>query len=537
MQVKSMTINNAMPETPSRLRQSIASLGLIAILALILLAGFALHAYWMLQNHDNSWYLVAADRLLAGGHYVSDFDEPNPPLIILLMVPPALVAVWLHLAPYTAFSAYVALLIAISTLVVRPVVDWFYPGRYGLVALILIAYVAILTFDPGYEYGQREHLAIILFCPGLFWFAAREAGRPATLTGSALLAIVLASLAVLIKPYFLLVPAALFVTRAMRMRTWRVLTDPAACILVPMVISYGIFILSVFPDYLKEVAIQRQVYFAWNRGWLDVMDASRDGVAALCLAIAVSSLIPMPRERRLLSGYLCLAAVAWLIAAWVQKRGYAYQLLPAVELADLTLVVALIEVVGNKQSPGRLGLSRLAVAGTILTAGAFVSLRPLTETMTFARYVFQNKPLIRNLHDLAAGRPVLLLTGGFQFGVPSLANVQLGSRAPSQILLPGIVRLAEGNADQQAAAKRLATLASQELVEDIDRYKPDIVALDQRPGRQALPDNFSILDFYLQRQDFRLAWQHYKPVKTNGGWEFFARLPDREFDGGQSRTP
>ena len=163
--------------------------------------------------------------------------------------------------------------------------------------------------------------------------------------------------------------------------------------------------------------------------------------AALCLAIAVSSLVPMPRGRRLLSGYLCLAAVAWLIAAWVQKRGYAYQLLPAVELADLTLVVALIEVVGNKQSPGRPGLSRLAVAGAILTAGAFVSLRPITETMTFARYVFQNKPLIRNLHDLAAGRPVLLLTGGFQFGVPSLANVQLGSRAPSQILLPGIVDL------------------------------------------------------------------------------------------------
>jgi hypothetical protein len=83
----------------------------------------------------------------------------------------------------------------------------------------------------------------------------------------------------------------------------------------------------------------------------------------------------------------------------------------------------------------------------------------------------------------------------------------------------------------------LATLASQELVEDIDRYKPNIVALDQRSGRQALPDDFSILDFYLQHQDFRLEWQHYKPVKTDGGWEFFARIPDSELDGGRSRTP
>jgi hypothetical protein len=527
MQVKSASIGNAMPETPSRLRQSIASLGLIAILALILVTGFALHAYWMLQNHDNSWYLIVADRLLAGGHYVSDFDEPNPPLIILLMVPPAFAAAWLHLAPYTAFSAYVGLLLAVSTLIVRPVVDWFYPGRYGLAAFVLIAYVAILTFDPGYEYGQREHLAIILFFPGLFWFAAREAGRSEPPTGTALLALVLASLAVLIKPYFLLAPLALLAVRAARLRTWRVLTDPAVLILVATALLYSAIIILVFPGYFQEMAIQRQVYFAWNRGWMTVMEASRDAIAAVCLAVAVTILLPMARERRVLAGYLCLAAVAWLIAAWVQKRGFAYQLLPTVELAYMALIVLLVELLGFRRSPSHLGVSSVALAGAILTGAAFVSLRPVMEMFTFERSIFRGKPLVRDLHDLAAGQPILLLTGGFQYGVPYLADVQLGSRAPSQILLPGIIRLAEGNADQRALAARLAMLASQELVEDIDRYKPHIVAVDLRAERQGLSDSFSILDFYLEHPDFRLAWQHYSLVRTDDGWEFFARLPDR----------
>jgi hypothetical protein len=448
-----------------------------------------------------------------------------------------LAAAWGHLVPYTAFSAYIVLLISISTFMVRPAVAWFYAGRPGTVILILVIYAAQLTFDPGYEYGQREHIAVILFCPGLFWFAAREAGRPAPLTGSAFVALVLASLAVLIKPYFLLVPAALLAARVVHVRSWRVLIDPAVCILVAMAILYGILIVLVFPDYLQEVAIQRQAYFAWSRGWLTVMDASRDAVAAVCLAAVLTILLPIAPERRVLSGYLCLAAVAWLIAAWVQKRGYAYQVLPAVELADLALVVALAEVVGFAPSPSRLGVSGIAVAGAILIGGAFVSMRPLMETFTFERSAFRNKPLIKNLADLAAGRPVLLLTAGFQFGVPSLAGVQIGSRAPGQNLLPAIVRLANGNADQRATSARLAALADREVVDDLNHYEPHIVAVDHGSGRQALPDDFQILDFYLQHEDFRLAWQHYQPVRASGGWEFFVRLPDSQIDDGLVRTP
>src|ERR1700733_12749069 len=38
-------------------------------ICLVVAVAFALHAFWVLPNHDNDWYLIAARRLLAGGRY------------------------------------------------------------------------------------------------------------------------------------------------------------------------------------------------------------------------------------------------------------------------------------------------------------------------------------------------------------------------------------------------------------------------------------------------------------------------------------
>jgi len=126
---------------------------------------------------------------------------------------------------------------------------------------------------------------------------------------------------------------------------------------------------------------------------------------------------------------------------------------------------------------------------------------------------------------VAFGKSVLLLTAGYQFGFPSLAGVTVGAREPGQALLPGVVRLlAQAHTPaQQARADALRQLAVQQLVDDLDRYKPQIVAVDTNHIKQALPDDFDMLRFYDSDAGFRQAWSAYRPLEQIEGWDLYAR--------------
>ena len=50
----------------------------VAVIAAVISAAFALHVLWFAPNYDVDWLLIAARRMLAGGSYLSDFDEVTP---------------------------------------------------------------------------------------------------------------------------------------------------------------------------------------------------------------------------------------------------------------------------------------------------------------------------------------------------------------------------------------------------------------------------------------------------------------------------
>ncbi|HEY6430448.1 MAG TPA: hypothetical protein VIZ17_00570 [Acetobacteraceae bacterium] len=494
----------------------------VAILIVLLLAAtFAMHIYWIIPNHDEDWYLIAVARMLDGGRYITDFMEPNPPLIMLLMAPPVILARLMYVEPYYVFALFVCLLIAASVLLVMPTLSWVFAGDPAGAQIALACYAAILSLHPAYQFGQREHLFVILFCPGLFWFAAREAGRRSSST-SDWVAIVLASIAVLIKPFYLLVTAILLAFRVVRHRTWRVAIDAPVAVMVAVTLLYGGVILFAFPEYLVEAAIQRQVYFGWDRAWSTLAQASRDAVTVLSLVILLTELGPFGAAIRRFLRIVYLAAAVCLVLGVAQKKGWPYQLLPTIEIAGCALAFQLLilrAAVVERRSWGRL----VAVLGALVIQLWFVALEPWRETTALTRPRFHREPLISTLGQMAAGKSVLLLTSGFQMGFPSMTGARLAGRAPSQILVPGIVKLANGNADQRARAATLHQLAVQELVEDIRRYHPDFIAVDRRTVKQALPDGFDMLHFYDVDPVFVSAWHNYGLARSIPGWDLYAR--------------
>jgi hypothetical protein len=497
--------------------------------ALIGLAAFWLHAFHIVPNHDNDWLLVTAERMLDGGTFRNEFDEANPPLVIFVNIPPVMLARLFGLATYTAFSLYVSALILLSTALAGRFIAGCLQQDAWRTALAVIGYAAILAFLPGYEFGQRDHLAIILCLPSLLWFALREAGPPQDDQSSgALLVLVLAlgAVGVLIRPFFAILPVVLVAGRLLRLRDWRVMFDPMLLALAIALALYAAAVFLGYPEYLEEAAIHRQVYFAWNRATLAVLSDSRDTIATFCLAALLALLVPMPRRTRVILGQLMLAAGVTLAVGLAQRNGYAYHLLPGIVIALLVALLVACGLLAELARGSANRLTTLALLGVIACQSGFIFVRPVTEFTYATRERFMTTPLVSTLRRLVAGRSFLIFTDGFQWGVPSLIGGRLAARAPSQTFLPGAALLALGNESQRAQAAALRPLVIAQLVEDLDRLRPAIVALDLRTRRQALPDGYDILGYYQDDPSFQRAWSAYRRVESAGGWDFYARNPD-----------
>jgi hypothetical protein len=499
-----------------------ADMATIAIIAVVILVAGWLHTATMLQNHDADWLMVAARRLLQGGRYITDFNEVTPPLILPLMAPPAALAAVTGIAPYTAFVWYVCLLIAASVVLVRPALRWCMADRPWAANLVLIGYATIVSLEPGYEFGQREHFFLLMFFPGALWFVAREAGRDAPMDRLDWTALVLAAIGVLIKPYYLLIPLALLLIRFYRLRTWRVLLDKPVFVFAVAAVVYGVMIVLLFPEYFREAALQKPIYFGWDRAWLTVLDASRDTISALALAIVLTELLALPRQLRQFLRLICVISVCCLVVALAQKKGWPYHLMPALELAACALTVIGVSLLGRLRPPTTRTQSAVLLA-VLGAQGIALCIRPWSEAQVFTRARFAERPLIHTLHDQFAGKSVLLLTSGLQFGFPSLAGVEMGSRHPGQPFLAGTVKLEAGGPRERAVAAPLRQIGIDMTAEDLARYKPDVVAVDVNVVKQGLPDNFDMLGFYLSGPGFRAAWADYKLDESIPGWDLYTR--------------
>lgn len=483
------------------------------IIAVLIAAACLAHAGWMLQNHDADWMFIAARRMVMGGHYVRDFNEVTPPMILIVLAPAAAVANLTAYPGYPVFLAYMGLLIAISLLLLRPTLRALL-GANPRADLVLVLTAIILTFEPGYEFGQREHVFLVLFLPGLLWYLARDPGQ--RLSPHQWTCLILAAAAVMIKPYYLLVPAVLLGLRFIETRSWRVVLETPSIVFAAAAALYLAVVLLIFPEYLTEARMQENIYFAWNRWWVTVLEFGRDSVAALCLAAAIAWLTPFLAPVGRVLRRLCVTSLCCVVVVLWQRKGWPYHYLPALEIAAFALAVA-IPALWDRRAGGR------PVIAAIALLAAFLALRPLQEAIGTTQARYASHPLIRGLHDRAAGQTVMLLTSGMQMGFPSLAGVEVGASHPGQVLLAGVAQLEQGDAAARARAAPLRETGIAMAVADIQRFKPRFIAVDLRAARQGMPDHYDLFGHYMASPTFREVWAGYRLDAHFEGWDLYRR--------------
>ena len=216
---------------------------------------------------DQTWLLFAARRLLDGARLGSDLIETNPPLIIWMSEIPVAIGRALDIRLPTALQGCLVVLVVFSVTWSAVLLQRGAAGdrRFACWFALLMLFATVV--HPWLEYGQREHIMLLLVVPYLV-MASRRIDGEAPPTGEALAAGLCAWIGFLLKPHHLLVVLAVEALVLVRGRDFRSLYRPEIAAMVATALGYVIAVWHWAPTVLTVAPLMLNTYSDFHRAEL-----------------------------------------------------------------------------------------------------------------------------------------------------------------------------------------------------------------------------------------------------------------------------
>src|SRR2546421_273138 len=150
---------------------------------------------------------------------------------------------------------------------------------------------ALLTILPMYDFGQREHLALVALLPALAVYILR-ANRERVAPSAILIAGLCAATTMNFKPYFVFGVGFCILTAAVQARDWRVLFAPENWIAAALVVIHAICIVVFYPEYFTLIyPLVRDVYLLLKVPFLAIllMTATALWLVAILVVLGLQS--------------------------------------------------------------------------------------------------------------------------------------------------------------------------------------------------------------------------------------------------------
>ncbi|MGN6572424.1 MAG: hypothetical protein ACTHLO_13530 [Pseudolabrys sp.] len=439
-------------------------LPLAAVLALAVAMRFVTVA-----NTDVSWGLTMAEKWLAGARLYVDLIEVNPPATVFLYVAPVLLGRVTGLAPEIMVDALVfaamgsCLWLSIRILRKSEIID---ARQQWPLAAIVAAAVAIL---PGQTFGEREHIALILFLPWLSVAAVRAKGmRPEG--AMIVVAGIAAGLVAIIKPHFAAAFVVTAAAAAWNARAWRPLFAFENWIAAALLAAYAAFVALAYPQFYSEMMpLLAAAYIPVTRplAKLLVFYATPIWVSALILVAWLKGRAALRAPFSL----LVAASVGFSVSYYVQQKGWPYHSYPMLALALVGVVLAFIDRWRGVASDGvRVTRGATAVIGAMLAVTTYVWMNFAVDCSALAAPIRALKPhpkMLALTADLAVGHPLVRQVGGTWV-----------SRVSAQWITAGVwLRRLNEHLDPATDARLEAYLQRDRawLADDIGRNHPDVI--------------------------------------------------------------
>lgn len=452
-------------------------------------------------NHDVAWVLWSSGRLLDGGVFGRDIVAANPPLIWWVSALPMAISRLTGMTAVTAFNLFMMAMLTLSLMSSDRLLRGAYSSGMRMAFLGIAA--ILLSLGAGRDFGQREHMTVILVLPYLLLVLARVRNENysasfATLIGMA------AAIGFAFKPHLMAVPLLaegfLLTQIGLRRTLWRPEVAAAAATVVLYVAAVLVFARPYLFEALPDIA---QVYWAFNKP--DALSfASRTVIAGPVLIVA---LLMLPVKRWPVDASLfVIAAAGFMVAAILQWKAYSYHLYPV--FAFSILAIMLMAFTG--------GVAR-TVALMVIAFYAVLPVRSLLDRLPSGPTGADRVAIVDfvNANTPQNGRFLAMSTHPFP-GFPTALHTHAtwASASNSRIFLPAVVKLStEAQGAGTAEALRFAATKEHAAMLRDMTPPPDLVIVDTAPYRHAIYDTaFDFLAFYREDPAFDALWSNYREV-------------------------
>jgi hypothetical protein len=459
--------------------------------------------------------------MLSGGSYTNDFFEVNMPLAVAIYIPAALIAHWDGGNAAAGTTLWVFLLIAQS---VALSIHGAPRGTRRDAASMAVWLSFGLAFLPGFEFGQREHIATLLFLPFVFRLTN---DRPAVGIPLRIYISLLAAVGFFIKPHFAALPLVLLAADALRLRSWQPLRSVEALTLLGAGLVNTVVVLVWFPDWFVCARWASDLYGAFRTtSWRELLTGW--GEPEFLGIFLVQCLITwrVPALRRSTAPFV-LAAIYCLLAFLLQFKAWRYQFLPVALLLfaaqGLTLQAALAATADFRRVAAAAVWPLASLAGCLLAAS--VAVRAVSGLPSDS--YLSRSPIGVPLDIAQKGDCVFVFSTTVWPHFPEVVNRKLcwASRYPGLWPVGGVLWREKSalSAHQQEMMDHYRREIVAAVTADLARFRPGLVLVDRRRGQMGLPDGYDLLSFFSADAAFGSQWQHYAEIGHNEAYTIYAR--------------
>ena len=494
-------------------------------------------------NQDVAAILQFSQRWLAGEHLYSDLIDVNPPLIFVLNLLPAAIAAAIKLDAVATLQLCLFAFGGFCWWLAIRVRDRSAEGPIERAFVDVLPGLFLLT--AGYDFGQREHLMVVAALPYLLAAVRRAAGEKPR--GRIAIGLV-AGMAFALKPHFLGVPALveLYVLLARRpvgaafvrgsgLALRRSLRDPLPWLMVGVWVVYLASLPLLFPDYIATVVpLVWGFYLGGLTIWQLLVTPSIGAVVCLLLPLLLPMVLPVFRPRSVplnpfagaLPRLLALAAVAVLVAMFMQHKGWSYHILP-VQLftCGLAGVMAARWLDRTRDSVATPAPCTVAAVLGWLFALFMVSNTPAPwRELSYSND--QAAGLTALLEREVSGERVLVLSPDVYPVYPALnyAGAQSTSRAMDMWLLRGAYQTCPTGGRRYREVWEMGQpefFVYRTVAEDFARSPPAAVLLDTVSGVNWCGSEFDFVAYFKRHPLFAEVWSHYKLTAEWGRYRLY----------------
>ena len=459
-------------------------------------------------HHDCAIYLQCGELLLDGKVPYVDFVDINPPLIMYLNAVPAFVARRLGVSPIVIFSAFVVVVVGLSTAALQIQLTDVWSGDSGGATVLasLWAAFSLVMWHVG-QFGQREHLLVLLYIPLLVARCGRTLGVQIPRCRAVLLGVA-GGVGVCLKPHFMVVVLLIELRLLLATREIRRCATAELAGFASVPVAYALHFVFV-PAAMRDSFLYRWVPLV-ARNYSVYSSALSDITTPVIVIAALVSLVALAgrglwaHSIRVLADALSFFVLGSAAVYVFQAKGWFYHQVPVV--GGTVLLLGMVAAARSAPvKPGRaaappvraFGAMALGMLWLVVVVGSY------TEPDS-GLFVSRFGPVIDRYSR--KGEPVLFVSTHVTPAYPTLVQKERrpGSRYLWFFPIPMLRHQAGPPGSRADALSSEERRLLRELAEDIAVRRPPLVFVSAENGCPGCAPDFNVMG-YLEHAGFVAA--------------------------------